>query len=72
LTIISTLLGATCGFAGMFLSYYWDIASGPAIILLAATAFGTIFSVTGIARGIRGRRIAAPSAQNPFFDADPV
>ncbi len=59
LVIISTLLGAACGFAGMFLSYYYDIASGPAIILLAAAAFGLIYLLTTL-RGPR-RALAAPS-----------
>ena len=40
LVILSTILGAACGFFGMFVSYYGDVASGPAIILLAAAAFG--------------------------------
>jgi manganese/iron transport system permease protein/iron/zinc/copper transport system permease protein len=56
LTIISTLLGAACGFAGMFVSYTWDIASGPAIILLAAAAFAAIYLLTGAARALRDRR----------------
>jgi manganese/iron transport system permease protein/iron/zinc/copper transport system permease protein len=51
LTILATVIGALCGFAGMFLSYYWDIASGPAIILLAAAAFGVIYLITTAARG---------------------
>jgi ABC-type Mn2+/Zn2+ transport system permease subunit len=50
LTVLSTLLGALCGFAGMFVSYSWDIASGPAIILLAAAAFGVVYLLTGAAR----------------------
>ena len=38
LLILSTLLGALCGVVGMFLSYYLDVASGAAIVLLAASA----------------------------------
>ena len=51
LVLLSTLLGAACGFFGMFVSYYWDVASGPAIILLAAAAFGAVYALTGL----RGR-----------------
>lgn len=51
LVLLSTLLGAACGFFGMFVSYYWDVASGPAIILLAAVAFGAVYILTGL----RGR-----------------
>jgi manganese/iron transport system permease protein/iron/zinc/copper transport system permease protein len=61
LTVISTLLGAACGFAGMFLSYYWDVASGPAIILLAAAAFGAIYAATSL-RGARPWPAARPAA----------
>lgn len=57
LVIISTLLGAACGFFGMFVSYYWDVASGPAIILLAAAAFGVVYLLTGM----RGRNQSAVS-----------
>lgn len=51
LVLISTFVGAACGFFGMFVSYYWDVASGPAIILLAAAAFGAVYVLTGM----RGR-----------------
>jgi ABC-type Mn2+/Zn2+ transport system permease subunit len=59
LVIISLLLGAACGFAGMFVSYYADVASGPAIILLAAAAFGVIYLLTEL-RGSRARQAAVP------------
>jgi manganese/iron transport system permease protein/iron/zinc/copper transport system permease protein len=72
LTVISVVLGAVCGFGGMFISYYGDIASGPAIILLAAGAFGAIYVVTGAARGLRGRQSAPQQpALGAHFNADP-
>ncbi len=58
LSMISVTFGALCGLAGMYVSYYWDVASGPAIILLAAAAFGIVFLFTGAARGLRGRGAA--------------
>jgi manganese/iron transport system permease protein/iron/zinc/copper transport system permease protein len=58
LVLISTLVGAACGFFGMFVSYYWDVASGPAIILLAAAAFGAVYVLTGL-RG-RGQVAVSP------------
>ncbi|MCA9862862.1 MAG: metal ABC transporter permease [Thermomicrobiales bacterium] len=58
LVLISMLVGAACGFFGMFVSYYWDVASGPAIILLAAAAFGAVFVLTGMRR--RGRVAVSP------------
>lgn len=64
LLMLSVLLGALCGFAGMFLSYYWDVASGPAIILLAAAAFGFVYLATSL-RGPR-RRLRAAAAPSPL------
>lgn len=58
LVLLSTLLGAACGFFGMFVSYYWDVASGPAIILLAAAAFGAVYMLTGV-RGRTSANVAA-------------
>jgi manganese/iron transport system permease protein/iron/zinc/copper transport system permease protein len=37
--VLATVIGAASGFAGMFLSYVFDIASGPAIVLFAAALF---------------------------------
>jgi ABC-type Mn2+/Zn2+ transport system permease subunit len=53
LVLLSTALGAACGFCGMFVSFYWDVASGPAIILLAAAIFGAVYVLTGL----RGRTV---------------
>ncbi|MEZ4561829.1 MAG: metal ABC transporter permease [Thermomicrobiales bacterium] len=70
LVLISTLVGAACGFFGMFVSYYWDVASGPAIILLAAAAFGAVFVLTGM-RG-RGRAATGPVVANREYLAHEV
>jgi ABC-type Mn2+/Zn2+ transport system permease subunit len=69
LVIISLLLGAACGFAGMFVSYYGDIASGPAIILLAAAAFGVIYLLTEL-HGSRRRLNAAQTSESPLAGVD--
>ncbi|MGI8984167.1 MAG: metal ABC transporter permease [Acidimicrobiales bacterium] len=52
---ISTLIGASCGFAGMILSYHLDVSSGATIVLVGAALFAVVFAVTGP----RGRRRAA-------------
>jgi len=69
LVIISALLGAACGFAGMFVSYYGDIASGPAIILLAAAAFGLIYALTSL-RGSRRRASSGRLLDPPLASVD--
>jgi ABC-type Mn2+/Zn2+ transport system permease subunit len=53
--VLSTAIGATCGFVGMNLSYHLDIQSGPTIVLVGAAVFAVVFAVTGP----RGRRRAA-------------
>ncbi|MEJ7838093.1 MAG: metal ABC transporter permease [Thermomicrobiales bacterium] len=39
LTLLSSLLGAFYGFAGVYVSYWINIASGPAVVLIAASGF---------------------------------
>lgn len=43
---LSALTGAVSGFAGMYLSYYLDIASGAAVVLVAAALFLAAFGAT--------------------------
>ena len=65
LVILSTILGAACGFFGMFVSYYGDVASGPAIILLAAAAFGVVYLLTGLrGRASTGSDVSATTARD--------
>ena len=52
---LSTLGGALCGFGGMYLSYYADIASGATITLTATAVFAVAY-VTGLVRS-RHRRL---------------
>jgi manganese/iron transport system permease protein/iron/zinc/copper transport system permease protein len=45
--VVSTLLGAALAFAGLFLSYFLDVASGASIVLLSAATFAiTLLGVT--------------------------
>ncbi len=41
--VISAVIGAVSGVAGLYLSYYWNVASGPAIVLTATAIFGLTF-----------------------------
>lgn len=49
---IAPIIGASCGFAGMLLSYHIDVSPGATIILMASIVFLVVFTVTGS----RGRR----------------
>lgn len=68
--VISALLGAACGFIGMFVSYYLDVASGPAIILLAAAAFSATYLVTELRGKRRKRSSEARATESPLIGVD--
>jgi ABC-type Mn2+/Zn2+ transport system permease subunit len=53
---ISVAVGTFCGFAGVYVSYYLDWASGPAVVLTAATLFLIAYAVSAV------RRRALPEA----------
>jgi ABC-type Mn2+/Zn2+ transport system permease subunit len=53
LLLLSTLIGAACGFVGMNLSYHLDVASGPTIVLTGAALFTVAFALSP--GGRRGR-----------------
>ena len=63
--VLSTLLGAACGACGMFLSYGYDVASGAAIVLLAASLFAATYALTSIRNALRGRRPRRQPAPRP-------
>lgn len=65
LLILSTLLGAAYGFVGMFISYATDVASGAAIVLLAAGGFALAFAATGVRRSFPIRSAAASPLPAP-------
>jgi ABC-type Mn2+/Zn2+ transport system permease subunit len=50
--VLSTAIGAGCGFVGMVLSYHLDIPSGPMIVLTGTAVFAVAFALTG-PRGLR-------------------
>jgi ABC-type Mn2+/Zn2+ transport system permease subunit len=47
---ISVGVGTFCGFAGVYLSYYLDWASGPAVVLTGAVLFAAAYAVSAIRR----------------------
>ncbi|HEX6872245.1 MAG TPA: metal ABC transporter permease, partial [Micromonosporaceae bacterium] len=49
--LLSTAIGAGCGFVGMNLSYHLDVPSGTTIVLTGAAVFAVVLAVTG------GRRL---------------
>ncbi|GAC1310929.1 MAG: metal ABC transporter permease [Acidimicrobiales bacterium] len=49
---MSSLIGAVCGLAGMYLSYHLDISSGATIVLVGFVLFAVVFALTG-GKGLR-------------------
>ncbi len=43
---LATVIGASCGFIGMNLSYHLDVQSGPTIVLVGASLFAVVFAFT--------------------------
>src|SRR5439155_4383613 len=58
--VLATVVGAGCGFAGMYSSFYFDIASGSTIVLVAASVFVVVFAVTAL---INRRRLSSLEPQ---------
>ena len=50
---LSTALGAACGLAGVYLSYYLDVSSGASVVLVAAALFIVVLALTSLRRGRR-------------------
>jgi manganese/iron transport system permease protein/iron/zinc/copper transport system permease protein len=53
--VLATVVGALCGFVGMYVSFYFDVASGATIVLIAAAIFVAVFAVTAV---INRRRLS--------------
>ncbi len=51
--LLSVVIGAVSGFAGMYLSWYLDIASGPSIVLVSAALFVVVYAISGTRAGRR-------------------
>jgi len=47
---ISVAVGTFCGFVGVYLSYYLDWPSGPAVVLTAAVLFAVAYGVSSVRR----------------------
>lgn len=67
--ILSTLVGAAVSFAGMFLSYYVDVASGASIVLLAAALFVLALVYASVRQWLRTGRMSLPVAEIPSAEA---
>jgi manganese/iron transport system permease protein/iron/zinc/copper transport system permease protein len=53
--LLSTVIGAVSGFAGMYLSWFLNVASGPAIVLTSSGLFVLVYAITGARAAFRLR-----------------
>ncbi|NMC79776.1 MAG: metal ABC transporter permease, partial [Chloroflexi bacterium] len=60
---LSAAIAAFAGILGLYLSYYFNIASGAAIVLTATVIFLLVWGIQSIRRGARGRALSAEAAQ---------
>ena len=56
--VLSTAIGAAGGLIGMYVSYFVDIASGPAIVIVESATFVVVYATSGA----RGRRAVPAGA----------
>ncbi len=61
--LLSTGLGAACGFVGIYLSYFIDVSSGASVVLVEAAVFALVMAYTNL----RPRRVP-----NPLQDSRPA
>jgi len=72
---ISVVVGALCGFTGIYVSYYVDISSGASIVLVAAGAFMLALLYSAVRNRIAAAGLAPetpgaaqPAGQHALFD----
>ncbi len=54
--LLSTGLGAACGFVGIYISYFIDVSSGASVVLVEAAVFALVMAYTNL----RPRRVPSP------------
>lgn len=61
LSALAAGIGAGCGAVGVYLSYYLDVASGAAVVLVGAGLFGLVWLYTDLRRWLRRTGALAPA-----------
>jgi manganese/iron transport system permease protein len=60
--VVAALIGVVSGVAGVYASFYLDIASGPAVVLAATAIFLVVLAVTMVRRRYAPRRATGAAA----------
>lgn len=72
--LLSTGIGAFCGLAGVYLSYYLNISSGPSVVLFSALLFVAVLAYSSVkgrisqVLGRAGSATRAPQGHSSPFD----
>jgi manganese/iron transport system permease protein len=65
---LTTIVGAICGIAGVYLSYFLDVASGATIVLVSTSVFALVMAWSSLRRrlerGVTRRDVASRRAQS--------
>lgn len=62
LSVLSVVIGASCGFFGLYISYFVDVSSGANIVLLSAAVFVVALLWSTLRARLSGLRREAPGA----------
>ncbi len=56
MVLLSTGIGAACGLAGIYISWFIDVSSGASVVLLSAFIFVVVLTVTSLKGRLSGHR----------------
>ena len=72
MVLLSTGIGAACGLAGIYISWFIDVSSGASVVLLSAFIFVVVLTVTSLKGRLSGYRGRAkrPAAAAQSISAD--
>ena len=70
--LLSTGIGAACGLAGIYISWFIDVSSGASIVLLSALLFVVVLTVTSLKERLAGYRgkVKRPAPATQSISAD--
>lgn len=70
--VLSTAIGAFCGLAGIYISFFVDVSSGATVVLFSAALFLVALAFTSLrARQLSARGRAASKAPLPSPETSP-
>ena len=59
--ILSVVIGASCGLAGLYVSFYIDVSSGASVVLISAVLFVVVLTITSLKQRILSSKMRTPS-----------